>query len=259
MRCATIPERVQFVGYDPHVVRYLAFCFSGFFAGIAGALAAINFEIANSAYLGAVQSGTVLFATYIGGIGFFIGPIVGAIFVTFLSLGLSDVTPVWQLYFGLIFIAVVVFAPGGITGLLMMHRPLLKAGTLTKVVPSYLVAFVPTLAMIAGLILAIEIIVHYSREPRRRFPYQGFRRPASMRPTGMSGRWRRSWLVGGYWVARKTWTFVGHAWDDATSVREKESPHEHRDRIARGREELRHHLGDPQRQPDGGRRASAMP
>src|SRR6478735_1416864 len=41
------PERVQFVGYDPHVVRYLAFCFAGFFAGIAGALAAINFEIAN--------------------------------------------------------------------------------------------------------------------------------------------------------------------------------------------------------------------
>ena len=81
------PERVQFVGYDPHVVRYLAFCFAGFFAGIAGALAAINFEIANSAYLGAAQSGTVLFATYIGGIGFFIGPIVGAIFVTFLSLG----------------------------------------------------------------------------------------------------------------------------------------------------------------------------
>ena len=55
------PERVQFVGYDPHVVRYLAFCFAGFFAGIAGALAAINFEIANSAYLGAAQSGTVLF------------------------------------------------------------------------------------------------------------------------------------------------------------------------------------------------------
>src|ERR1035437_5263329 len=76
-------ERGQFVRYNPHVIRYLAFSFSGFFAGIAGALAAINFEIANSAYLGAEQSGTVLFATYIGGIGFFIGPIVGAIFVTF--------------------------------------------------------------------------------------------------------------------------------------------------------------------------------
>src|SRR2546429_4486294 len=130
------PERAQFVGYDPHVVRYFAFCFSGFFAGIAGALAAINFEIANSAYLGAVQSGTVLFATYIGGVGFFIGPIVGAIFVTFLSLGLSDLTPVLQLYFGLIFIPVVGFAPGGITGLFLMHRPLLKAGTLPSVLPS---------------------------------------------------------------------------------------------------------------------------
>ena len=156
------PERVQFVGYDPHVVRYLAFCFAGFFAGIAGALAAINFEIANSAYLGAVQSGTVLFATYIGGVGFFIGPIVGAIFVTLLSLGLSDLTSVWQLYFGIFFIAVVMFAPGGITGLLMMHRSLLKAGTLAEVLPSYLVAFVPTLAMVAGLMLAIETIVHYT-------------------------------------------------------------------------------------------------
>jgi branched-chain amino acid transport system ATP-binding protein len=72
---------------------------------------------------------------------------------------------VWQLYFGLIFIAVVVFAPGGITGLLMMHRPLLKAGTLAKVLPSYLIALVPTLAMIAGLILSIETIVHYTVNP----------------------------------------------------------------------------------------------
>src|SRR6476469_2075373 len=108
------PERVQFVGYDPHVVRYLAFCFSGFFAGIAGGLAAINFEIANSAYLGALQSGTVLYSTYIGGVGYFIGPIIGAIFVTVISLSLSDLTSVWQLYFGLFFIAVVTFAPGGI-------------------------------------------------------------------------------------------------------------------------------------------------
>src|SRR6478735_5857067 len=159
------PERVQFVGYDPHVVRYLAFCFAGFFAGIAGGLAAINFEIANSAYLGALQSAAVLYATYIGGIGFFIGPIIGAIFVTVLSLSLSDLTPVWQLYFGLIFIAVVVFAPGGITGLLMMHRPLLKAGTLPRILPSYLIALVPTLALVAGLVLAIETIVHFSVSP----------------------------------------------------------------------------------------------
>jgi branched-chain amino acid transport system permease protein len=211
------PERVQFVGYDPHVVRYLAFCFSGFFAGIAGALAAINFEIANSAYLGAAQSGTVLFATYIGGVGFFIGPIVGAIFVTFLSLGLSDLTPVWQLYFGLIFIAVVVFAPGGITGLLMMHRPLLKAGTLTKVLPSYLIAFVPTLAMIAGLILAIETTVHYTVNPGDDSHIKAFGvnfDAASPYIWAMAA----ILMIGGFLVARKTWTWVGHAWDEATSL-----------------------------------------
>ena len=214
------PERVQFVGYDPHVVRYIAFCFAGFFAGIAGSLAAINFEIANSAYLGAVQSGTVLFATYIGGVGFFIGPIVGAIFVTILSLGLSDVTPVWQLYFGLIFIAVVMYAPGGLTGLIMMHRPLIRAGTLGKIVPSYAVAFLPTLAMVAGLILVIECIVyaaHGDGNPNIRafgVPFNA----ASPITWGLA----LVLLVGGFFVSRKTWTRVAHSWDDALVVaREK--------------------------------------
>jgi branched-chain amino acid transport system permease protein len=218
------PERVQFVGYNPHVVRYLAFCFAGFFAGIAGALAAINFEIANSAYLGAEQSGTVLFATYIGGVGFFVGPIVGAIFVTLLSLGLSDLTQVWQLYFGLIFIAVVLFAPGGLTGLVMMHRPLLKAATLPKVIPSYLVALLPTLAMIAGLVLSIETIVHYTVNPGDDPHIRAF-------GVGFDAASRSIWalaavlLIGGFLVARKTWQWVAHAWDDAATVaREKGRP-----------------------------------
>jgi branched-chain amino acid transport system permease protein len=111
------PERVQFVGYDPHVVRYFAFCFSGFFAGIAGALAAINFEIANSAYLGALQSGTVLYSTYIGGIGYFVGPILGAILITLMQILLSDVTAGWQMYLGILFVVVVIYAPGGLAAL----------------------------------------------------------------------------------------------------------------------------------------------
>jgi branched-chain amino acid transport system permease protein len=215
------PERVQFVGYDPHVIRYLAFCFSGFFAGIAGALAAINFEIANSAYLGAVQSGTVLFATYIGGIGFFIGPIVGAIFVTILSLGLSDLTPVWQLYFGLIFIAVVMYAPGGLTGLLMMHRPLIRAGTLTRVLPSYAVAFVPTLAAITGLMIVIETVVHYSvshgDSPNIRAFGISFN-AASPVTWGVAA----VLIFGGFYLARKSWGRIALAWEDALgSTRDK--------------------------------------
>ena len=211
------PERVQFVGYDPHVVRYFAFCFAGFFAGIAGALAAINFEIANSAYLGALQSGTVLFSTYIGGVGYFIGPIVGAIFVTVLSLSLSDLTAVWQLYFGLFFIAVVTFAPGGITGLLMMHRPLLRGGTLGKVVPYYLITFIPTLAMVTGLVLVLETIVHHSVNPGD---------DPNIKAFGMSFNASSpiTWAVAlflavaGYFVARITWRWLAMAWDEALTV-----------------------------------------
>jgi branched-chain amino acid transport system permease protein len=215
------PERVQFVGYDPHVVRYLAFCFSGFFAGIAGALAAINFEIANSAYLGAVQSGTVLFSTYIGGVGFFIGPVVGAIFVTLLSLSLSDLTTVWQLYFGLFFIAMVMFAPGGVTGLLMKHRPLIRGGTLFKVLPSYVVALVPTLAMVIGMMIAIECVVHYTVNPDE---------DPNIRPFGIpfNATSPLTWagaailLIGGFLVARMTWKRVAQAWDEAlTEARAK--------------------------------------
>lgn len=216
------PERVQFVGYDPHVVRYIAFCFSGFFAGIAGALAAINFEIANSAYLGAVQSGTVLFAAYIGGIGFFIGPVVGAIFVTILSLGLSDLTTVWQLYFGLIFIAVVVFAPGGITGLLMMHRPLVRSGMLGRVIPSYLVALVPTLALLLGLMLGIESIVHYTMNSMEDPNIKAFGIPFN---AASPMTWAASviLIVGGFMVARMTWKRIAVAWDEAlTAARAKE-------------------------------------
>src|SRR6201987_4546367 len=211
------PERVQFVDYDPHVVRYLAFCFAGFFAGIAGALAAINFEIANSAYLGAVQSGTVLFSTYIGGVGYFIGPIVGAIFATVLSLNLSDLTSVWQLYFGLFFISVVTFAPGGITGLLMMHRPLIRGGTLGKVLPYYAVALIPTLALVAGLVLAIETIVHHTVSPGD---------DPNVKAFGMSFNAASpiTWIVAlfliaaGFVAARKTWSRLARAWDDALTA-----------------------------------------
>lgn len=215
------PERVQFVGYDPHVVRYIAFCFSGFFAGIAGSLAAINFEIANSAYLGAAQSGTVLFATYIGGIGFFIGPAVGAIFVTLLSLGLSDLTSVWQLYFGLFFIVVVMFAPGGITGLLMKHRPLVLAGTLGKVMPSYLIAFVPTLAIVTGLMLAIETIVHYTVNPGDSPNIKAFGISFNA-ASPVTWSIAAALIVVGFLVARKTWARIAEAWDSALSAaREK--------------------------------------
>jgi branched-chain amino acid transport system permease protein len=152
-------ERAQFVGYNPQAVRYIAFCFAGFFAGLAGGLAAINFEIANVAYLGAHQSGTVLLATFIGGSGSFFGPIIGACLVTWLQASLSDSTEVWQLYFGLLFMAVVMFQPSGIAGLIMMHKPVWRNGGLTRLLPVYLALMPPVLALLAGTVMIIEMTV----------------------------------------------------------------------------------------------------
>ncbi len=151
------PERVEFLGYEPQAIRITAFCLSAMFAGVAGALAAINFEIANSAYLGVHQSGVVLLATFIGGIGTFVGPVVGAVVVTLLQVSLSDLTEVWQLYFGILFIAIVMFAPGGIAGLALMHGPLIRAGTAHRLLPAYLLALGPFLLLLAGAIALIEM------------------------------------------------------------------------------------------------------
>ncbi|WP_316234318.1 branched-chain amino acid ABC transporter permease [Bradyrhizobium sp. SZCCHNR1098] len=207
------PERVQFIGYDPHVVRYLAYCFAGFFAGIAGGLAAISFEIANSAYLGAIQSGLVLFATFIGGTAYFFGPILGAILVTYLQLGLTSLTSVWQLYFGIIFIGIVMFSPGGIAGLLMMHRPLVRAGTLGMVIPSYLVAIVPTAALAYGVILTIETVARYSGGDAINLSGMALN-PQSPATWGAAA----ILVVAGFVVGRWTWQRIAEAWDRAATV-----------------------------------------
>jgi branched-chain amino acid transport system permease protein len=163
-----------------------------------------------------VQSGMVLFATFIGGASYFFGPILGAILVTYLQLGLTSVTSVWQLYFGIIFIGIVMFAPGGIAGLVMMHRPLIRARTLGMVIPSYLVAALPTVALACGVILSIETVARYASGGEGNIvkllgiPFN------TTAPT--------TWgiaavlVVGGFIVARITWRRIAEAWDRAASI-----------------------------------------
>lgn len=211
------PERVAFIGYDPHMVRYLAYGFSGFFAGVAGGLAGVNFEIANSAYLGATQSGLVLFAAFIGGTAYFFGPILGAILVTYLQLGLSDITPVWQLYFGILFIGVVMFAPGGVAGLLMMHRPLIRGGSLGMVIPSYLTAAIPSLALALGVILTIETAARYTVSEGESDVIDLFGVP--FRSTSpVTWAVAAVLVVGGFLVSRLAWRRLAAAWDRAAST-----------------------------------------
>jgi branched-chain amino acid transport system permease protein len=208
------PERVHFIGYNPQVVRFIAFCLAGLFAGIAGGLAAINFEIVNSAYVGAGQSGIVLLAAYIGGVGFFIGPVLGAILVTYLQVMLSDITEVWQLYFGLLFVGMVMFAPFGIAGLLMMHAPLWRAGTLVRVLPAYALALAAGLLMLTGVILLIEMAVHLTVKASDG-PMMSFLRMRFSVHTVLP------WIVAalmigvGGWLCRRAWPVAAAAYHEA--------------------------------------------
>jgi branched-chain amino acid transport system permease protein len=205
-------ERAQFVGYNPQVVRFLAFCASGFFAGVAGGLAAINFEIANSAYFGATQSGTVLLATFIGGSGYFFGPVIGAALVSYLQVMLSDITDIWQLYFGFLFIAMVMFAPQGIAGLLAMHRPLLRGrGPLLKVAGAYAIALPPALVMLAGIALIVEMSYRLAVKAAEGPSMSFFTVPlAADRPFA----WMSAGLlaIGGLALFRISWPVVANAW-----------------------------------------------
>lgn len=110
------PERVEFVGYDPQHIRYLVFIISGGFAGLAGGMAAVNYEIFTPQSLSLAPSGLVLLMAYIGGTRYFAGPILGAMLLTYMQSNLSDYSEAWRLYLGLLFVAVVMFAPGGLAG-----------------------------------------------------------------------------------------------------------------------------------------------
>jgi len=156
------PERTPFIGYDTHRVRSIQFSLAAFFAGIAGGLFAINYEIVTAETVGGIESGSVLMMTYIGGVGHFFGPILGAVLVTFMQSSLANYTHAWLLYFGLLFMGMVLWAPNGLAGIIMLHEPVWKAGLFRKLLPSYAKAALPTVVLFLGVMLLIEINYHLS-------------------------------------------------------------------------------------------------
>ncbi len=154
------PERVEFVGYDTHWVRFLAFMISGFFAGVAGGLGAINTEIVNGEVLHATRSGAYLLFTFLGGATFFFGPIIGAVLMVICGVLLSELTKAWLLYLGLIFLFMVMYAPGGFASLILMNLRVAAFGKLKQIWTSYLALFGTALAALVGAATMIEMLYH---------------------------------------------------------------------------------------------------
>ena len=208
------PERAEFVGYSTQRLRFIVFSFAAMFAGLAGGLHAINYEIVAADAVGTARSGTVLLMVYIGGEAYYIGAILGAITLTWLQVSLSDYTTAWQLYLGLFFMAIVLFAPGGLAGLIAMHAPIVRTRAFYAVLKGYAVALLPALIMLVGAVLLLEISYRLSTQPE-----SGSRLKLLWMTLDASTPW--PWLAGtvllvaGFLGFRKTWPYVAAAWQEA--------------------------------------------
>ncbi|WP_425259859.1 branched-chain amino acid ABC transporter permease [Rubrivivax sp. RP6-9] len=154
------PERVEFIGYSTQRVRYMAFIASGLFMGIAGGLSALNFEIVTAEVVGATRSGAFLLFTFLGGAVFFFGPIIGAVLMVLAGVLLSELTQAWLLYLGLVFLFMVMYAPGGISSLIMMNLRLAAFGKLKRLWTSYLALGGLAGVMLVGAGAMIEMVYH---------------------------------------------------------------------------------------------------
>ena len=154
------PERVEFIGYNTQRVRFFVLIVSAFFAGIAGGLTAINFEIVSAENVSGVRSGGMLLATFIGGALFVFGPILGAVIFVFFAIALSEFTKAWQLYLGVFFVMMVVFAPGGVASLILMNLRVMKYGLFRRLRDPYVGVLLTGLVLLVGTIMIVEMAYH---------------------------------------------------------------------------------------------------
>jgi branched-chain amino acid transport system permease protein len=194
------PERVEFIGYNTQRVRYFAFIIAGFFAGIGGALAAINFEIVTGRQRQRLRSGAYLLFTFLGGATFFFGPIIGAVLMVLASVLLSELTKAWLLYLGLVFLLMVMYAPGGVASLIMMNVRMARFGKLRRFWGLYGGLLATGVVMMLGVAALIEMIYHLQLNAGGgRWRFLGL--ALDTRGAALAGRpcWR--WWAGRCWRA----------------------------------------------------------
>src|SRR5512137_2774530 len=108
-------ERMKFLGYNTNISRLILFTFTGAVAGLAGAFYTLHFQFVSQTAISVDMTTTVLLMTFVGGTGTFWGPIIGAFFYIILQNYLGDITDRWPLFMGLIFVAMVLVVPGGLS------------------------------------------------------------------------------------------------------------------------------------------------
>jgi branched-chain amino acid transport system permease protein len=106
--------RMQSLGYNTWLQKYIAFIISGIFAGISGILLAYYNGFVSPSEFHLVTSAEGLIMVILGGVGTLIGPAIGAVIIILIKNFISAYTEHWMIILGLIYIFTVIFAPEGI-------------------------------------------------------------------------------------------------------------------------------------------------
>jgi branched-chain amino acid transport system permease protein len=127
-------ERSTFIGFDPARYKLAAFVIAGTLSGLSGALRGLYETSTSPEDLTVETSGNFVIYTVVGGVKTLFGPLLGTGFIMYLQNVISAKTDAWRLIEGILFVAIIVFLPGGILGTLKRKNPraLLAAAVATK-------------------------------------------------------------------------------------------------------------------------------
>lgn len=164
-------HRLAFLGYDTHRLSVLVFSVSAMFSGIAGGLQVINNEAANYVLFESTLSAAAVLNAYIGGVGTFLGPALGAALMTFFGYAVSDLTQSWLLYQGIVFVLVMMFVPQGLAGLIGTTATLWRRFGLWRLLPVLLGFTGGTVVLGSGTAFLVEMLRRlFSRDYRAMLP-----------------------------------------------------------------------------------------
>ncbi len=111
--------RVQSVGIDPRRLRLIAFVISGAITGLAGALFADLNRFVSPTMFSWQTSGEIMVFVILGGVARLFGPLAGAMLFILLEHVLGGLSEFWHIYLGVLLLGVVLFARGGVIGLIV--------------------------------------------------------------------------------------------------------------------------------------------
>jgi branched-chain amino acid transport system permease protein len=110
--------RMRAIGFPTYRYKLVCFVIAGTMCGLAGALLANHTDFVSPAMMYWTRSGDLIIMVVLGGMGSIFGPLFGAVALLVLEETLSGITEYWQIILGPLLLLVVLFARGGIDGLL---------------------------------------------------------------------------------------------------------------------------------------------